>query len=148
MRSCLLAAGLCLTLQTTQAEEKNLSTEDIAIRRKAYFVALDKNTDDTISKEELGRSVVARVRGEFVRADGDENGSLSKEEFGEFVKRVRASYLAFEDLDKNADGQLSGKEIKGPARTTITDARFSQLDKNHDGSVSREEFFFKHTRKQ
>ncbi|MEM9680040.1 MAG: EF-hand domain-containing protein [Bacteroidota bacterium] len=40
-----------------------------------------------------------------------------------------------EDLDKNEDGKLSKKEIKGPLK-----AHFDEVDLNEDGFITEEEF--------
>jgi len=70
---------------------------------------------------------------DFNKVDADNDGRISKKEY------LDAGAKAFDKLDKNKDGVLSGNELKKSNK--LDAAKFIQEeDSNKDGKISREEF--------
>ncbi len=98
------------------------------------FKELDSNADDTLSGKEVSG---------FVQYDADKDGEVTRAEFdaGRAADRkqlagpspeeqARQAQEKFQQLDTNADGRLSGKEMAG----------YEKLDTNGDRRVSEKEF--------
>ena len=94
---------------------------------EATFASLDTNQDGVLSGTEAATSL---------QFDLDQDGEVTKKEYLEGLAAERKRLLAIDDgtlfsaRDSNADGVLSGTEIKG----------FEKYDADGDGEVSRKEF--------
>lgn len=121
---CLLI-GLCFVSSSVTAAESPV--EDSA----ELFKRLDANSDDVLSKPEIGAY-------DWLRYDGDNDGAVSRDEFinGRKTDRLQAAIdpnaeYAWKLLDWNHDGWLSGTELDG---------KYHTHDANGDGRVTKAEF--------
>ncbi|MFL6261059.1 MAG: EF-hand domain-containing protein [Thermoanaerobaculia bacterium] len=72
----------------------------------------------------------------FTAMDADHDGKITRAEW-------KGNAIGFAMLDRNADGVLSGDELKPAAQAPAQDATadtFAKLDRNHDGRLSRAEW--------
>ena len=72
----------------------------------------------------------------FAAMDADHDGKITRAEW-------KGNAIGFAMLDRNADGVLSGDELKPAGRAPAQDATadaFAKLDRNHDGRLSRAEW--------
>jgi len=118
------------------------------------FGQLDKNSDGTLTAEEVGEDQAKFFDRLVRRGDADENGQLNKEEFLKGLKddgppekdgkgRSRGDRPAapdpeqvFKRLDKNSDGKLTLDELEGPGRERMA-AMFEKLGTEE---VTKDEF--------
>jgi Ca2+-binding EF-hand superfamily protein len=112
------------------------------------FAQMDKNSDGVLSKDEVGRRLLAK----FDKVDSDNNGTLSEAELQMAHKNRQGKAgkghqrPTFTEMDKNNDGVLSATEFqagqkhrqhkagKGRHRPT-----FAEMDINSDGALSKQE---------
>jgi Ca2+-binding EF-hand superfamily protein len=87
-------------------------SRDEWVRDPQTFDRLDANKDGVLSREELGQAVQQRIRqradDRWKRLDKDGNGSISREEWPRNPE-------AFDRLDTNKDGLLTGEELTARA---------------------------------
>jgi Ca2+-binding EF-hand superfamily protein len=72
----------------------------------------------------------------FTAMDADHDGKITRAEW-------KGNAIGFAMLDRNADGVLSGDELKPSGQAPAQDATadtFAKLDRNHDGRLSRAEW--------
>jgi mono/diheme cytochrome c family protein len=124
-----LTCALC----TAEPPPETLTDRD---EQQRQFAKLDANGDGTLSREEI-----ASVRQYLTGADADGDGKLTIEEIREHfriqaARRVREAVpdaangaQRFRELDHNADGKLSGQELR-QGRWLLF------LDKDGDGAVT------------
>lgn len=103
---------------------------------------LDKNQDGKISKDEAQ----GPLAGGFRKLDSNQDGLLDRRELQALTGRRPAVAAGpagageldvdFDALDKDADGRLTAKELRG---TPLAD-RVAELDSDKDGKLSRKEF--------
>lgn len=134
-----------------------------ADKQDALFQRLDKDTNGSLSREELDRLFKPQeARGPMIprlaELDTDKSGGISLEEFkaGEIFKKLppeRQDEL-FRRLDANGDGAISPKDCPaggpgrsggpggpgGPPGSRESHPLFRSLDKNADGALAADEF--------
>lgn len=115
-----------------------------AVPFRLYFLRLDSNRDQMLTKEELlvdYPSADAAKQGSevFGLLDGNHDGKLSLEEFNK-----RSSKVQYLQMDLDANGSLSVDEfISGAMRGASEEQAapiFATLDRNSDGRLTFEEF--------
>jgi len=103
----------------------------------ALYNVLDRNGDDSVSKEDLGchlllaRYTEASVEGVFALIDVNSDGEISREE-------LREAFMRYPAL-RNAPAMGTVKKSERNALHTEAEATFSALDLNGDGVLSIEE---------
>jgi uncharacterized protein (TIGR03067 family) len=115
-----------------------------AVPFRLYFLRLDSNRDQMLTKEELlvdYPSAEAAKQGSevFDLLDGNHDGKLSLEEFNK-----RSSKVQYLQMDLDANGSLSVDELINGAMRGVSEDQAAQIfagfDSNGDGRVTFEEF--------
>ena len=96
-------------LKKMDANQDGQITRDEWKGRDGGFQKIDRNNDGTISREEAtaGRQQVGKRQ--LKRMDADHNRQISRSEWS-------GAPEVFTKMDKNNDGVLSGRELKGRRR--------------------------------
>lgn len=101
------------------------------------FKRFDQNADGKVTQEEFDA-----VRAEkFAQYDGDGNGTMAIDEFQAlWLEHMRPRMVDhFQDLDEDGDGQVTSAEFNEPMSRM-----FSYLDRNDDGTVAMKELKGRH----
>jgi Ca2+-binding EF-hand superfamily protein len=101
---------------------------------------LDGNDDNKIQASELRQAVTTGVQGLFSVADTNRDSQLSPNELNAAAYSIAraASQAAFQQADKDNNGQLSKEEFH-QSLVQPADAVFNVLDANGDGQLSQQE---------
>jgi Ca2+-binding EF-hand superfamily protein len=96
-----------------------------------FFEIADLDGDGTITREELGQAIAARV----AEYDADGDGTLGLDEFeGLFLEVVRPMMVrSFQFIDRDGTGSISAGDIERPLGRM-----FDRLDRAGDGEITRE----------
>jgi len=96
---------------------------------QSYFAAADTNRDGQMNPSEVNASVVGVVRAmsqlAFQQADKDGNGQLSRDEYDKSI--IEPANVVFQIIDLNHDGQLSEQEVQKTERIVVDQIRMVQL---------------------
>ncbi len=134
-----------LRKQLGQPQPPDPQQVDQIVRK--FLERFDANKDGQVSKNEAMGALAA----EFERLDANQDGFLDRDELRKFAVQFagttappgkprppepRVDIPDFDAFDKDADGRLTGDEVKGAAFAD----RFTAMDANKDGKVDRKEF--------
>jgi uncharacterized protein (TIGR03067 family) len=131
------------TILDRDGDEKLTFDEFKTRPRKAFYLAMDLNADQTLSQREFSMGEMKsapRDRADLVfkLADVDVDGRLTFKEF-----RSRPPDAHFEKLDVDEDDRLSPDEYAAGnvalVRTNRCESVFRMIDRDGDGSLSRDE---------
>jgi Ca2+-binding EF-hand superfamily protein len=129
---CLLAAlVLAPVLLGHPASAQMLSKQEVDRRFKMF----DTDGDGRISKEEFELNKVVALFTPLNRSASGGPPSQMDRQIAITREKSRLSREAFNALDTNSDGVLTGSEI-----IASDEMRFENIDKNGDGYIDRAEF--------
>ena len=152
-RLCSLA-GEAAQLLGSSFDEKLQDEQDRRFgpseRAAALIEALDRDGDETISKDEMQEF----MRPRFAEFDIDKSGAIDREELIKNFLRRSASEQIFSKPEERASAIFSRYDDNGDERLTDEElsgfiwSRYRAFDSNGDGSVDRDEFIkgFERTR--
>ena len=101
-----------------------------------FMMLFDTDKDGVVTEQEFAESSARR----FAKMDGDSSGTVSTEEFSQYIqeRRQERKQRSFQDMDANADGQLSLDEYL-KAKRERAERRFKSMDQDANGLLSVEE---------
>ncbi len=165
MSACLIAP-LALSQNPSQPGEQDKQQKpDPMASAQSYVKEHDKNSDGTLTREELP----ADHRDSFADLDANKDNKLSTDELKDHADRMSRQgtpievisiwvveahtdppsrqelqkvYDLLRKADSNNDGQLAQEEIAAAREQAIqkrVDAVFERCDKNNDGKIARDE---------
>jgi Ca2+-binding EF-hand superfamily protein len=123
-----------LALLSTPAAAQKLSKQEIDLRFKMF----DSNADGRISKDEFELNKVVALFSPLPRsrtASGEQQSGALDRQIAIARQMSRLTPEAFNALDTNSDGVLTGAEIIASQQM-----RFENIDRNGDGYIDRAEF--------
>jgi len=138
-----------------QREHERMSPEQRQIQMDAKFSAIDTNSDDMISQEELaaadlphprrgkGRHFGRKHHGEKGGERDNSSASSEKRTQRHADKRSEMQGKLFESMDSDSDGTLSRDEfaeIHTARKSLMKQHMFRHMDKNKDGFLDGDEF--------
>jgi Ca2+-binding EF-hand superfamily protein len=131
-RLYLLAIALIVPpLLTAPASAQMLSQQEVERRFKMF----DSDGDGRISKEEFELNKVVAMFSPTRRSGSGAPPSETDRQIAITRDKSRLTPQAFNALDINSDGVLTGSEI-----IASDEMRFDNIDKNGDGYIDRAEF--------
>jgi len=130
VRYALLALSLAALLHTPAAAQQ-LSKQEVDKR----FAMFDSDNDGRISKAEFELNKVIALFSPLGRSASGAPPSQTDRQIAIRRDKSRLSTQAFNELDTNSDGVLTGAEI-----IASDEMRFENIDTNGDGYIDKAEF--------
>jgi Ca2+-binding EF-hand superfamily protein len=116
------------------------------------FVVVDKNSDGSVTMQEMVEAFPGSGEKVFHRVDADKDGKITKEEWsvwqerevkkgsGKAARKVKENYqVGFAVVDKNSDGSVTMQEMVETFPGS-GEKVFHRVDADKDGKITKEEW--------